>query len=311
MTPHDLVRRGVALIRAHQAPAGAFPACPDFAPYRYCWLRDGAFIADAMSRAGERESADAFFDWCARVIEPRGDDELRARYTLDGGDSDEEWPAFQLDGYGLWLWALARHAERHGTRRGREAAVDATVAFLHRRWRDPCFDWWEEREGVHPATLGCIWMGLDAVGDRLAGEVRAAVAATDPRLDASLLVLVPPYGPCEGGLVLDRVTGSLVSRGGGVHRHGDDTYYGGGEWVLLTAMLGSAEAARGDLDAARERLAWVAAHASPDGSLPEQVDAHLLHPEARAEWVERWGPPATPLLWSHAMAIGLALDVAG
>ena len=65
----DLARRSVEVILAGQAPSGAYVAAPTFGPYAYCWFRDGAFIADAMSRVGEVESAEAFFGWCARTIE--------------------------------------------------------------------------------------------------------------------------------------------------------------------------------------------------------------------------------------------------
>ncbi len=37
-----------------------------------------------------------------------------ARYTLDGSleqPDDEPWPNFQVDGYGMWLWALAEHTD--------------------------------------------------------------------------------------------------------------------------------------------------------------------------------------------------------
>src|SRR5690606_261994 len=41
---HDLIRR-------HQDTTGAYPASPTFSAYRgYAWLRDGAFIAEGMSR---------------------------------------------------------------------------------------------------------------------------------------------------------------------------------------------------------------------------------------------------------------------
>src|SRR4051812_46426337 len=98
-----LVRHSISVIEGNQAETGAYPASPNFPVYRYCWFRDGAFVADAMSRLGRTESADAFFAWCARVVEARADriDELverRARrehiapeeflpcrYTLDGG----------------------------------------------------------------------------------------------------------------------------------------------------------------------------------------------------------------------------------
>ena len=78
----------------------------------YSWLRDGSFIADAMSRVGEVASAEAFFGWVARIVE-RGLG-FEARYTLEGERDPTEWPHRQHDGWGLWLWALRQHAARHG-----------------------------------------------------------------------------------------------------------------------------------------------------------------------------------------------------
>ena len=46
-----------------------------------------------------------------------------------------------------------------------------------------------------------------------------------------------------------------------------------------------------------------------DVYLPEQVTGHLLAPASYDEWVERWGPIATPLLWSHAMFVTLAVEL--
>ena len=306
----DLRARSIEVIRAGQAESGGYVACPNFAPYRYCWLRDGSFIADAMSRHGEIESAEAFFHWCARVIEARGGENLHARYELDGSDTHDEWPKFQLDGYGLWLWASAEHADRHGRDLERCArAADLTREFLARRWRDPCVDWWEEREGIHPATLGSLWLGAKEVDLALADEIGEAIAQVSQlRVDASLLVLLPPFGSCEPEPLLDLVEDSLVSSGGGVHRHLDDEYYGGGEWVLLTGMLGCVYAALGRVDDARKKREWIEAHATADGELPEQVDDDLLHPERRREWLDKWGQSPLPLLWSHAMYLTL-LDV--
>ena len=269
-------------IRAGQARSGGYVACPTFPPYRFSWLRDGSFIADAMSRVGEAESAEAFFGWVARIVE-RGLG-FEARYTLDGERDATEWPHRQHDGWGLFLWALREHTERHGGGgRWREAAL-ATAAHLELVRAEPCVDWWEEREGVHAATLACIAAGL---GDAL------DLSRAEERLDASLLVL-----PFLGFGAVD--VSPLLSPGGGVHRHLEDVYYGGGEWLLLTALLGLAEPDRG-----AERLEWIAAHAQPDGSLPEQSQDHLLHPETYDEWVAKWGPPPSPLLWSHAMFLTL------
>jgi GH15 family glucan-1,4-alpha-glucosidase len=278
----DLRHTSVATIRDGQSPSGGFVACPTFPPYRFSWLRDGSFIADAMSRVGEVESAEAFFGWVGGIVEAGLG--FEARYTLDGERDPTDWPHRQHDGWGLWLWALRGHTRRHGGGgRWRDAAA-ATAAHLERVREEPCVDWWEEREGIHAATLACIAAGL---GDKL------DPSRAEERLDASLLVL-----PLLGFGAVD-VT-PLVSPGGGVHRHLDDVYYGGGEWLLLTAMLGLAEPEHGE-----ERLEWIAAHAAPNGGLPEQSQDHLLQPDQYDVWAARWGPPPSPLLWSHAMFLTL------
>ena len=259
------------MIRDGQAPSGAYIACPRFEPYRYCWFRDGSFVADAMSRVGEVESAEAFFEWCARVLLARREriqagEHPHARYTAEGEESAMEWPTFQLDGFGTLLWALKQHESRHGRGVARfEEAARLLLSFLALRWDEPCVDWWEEREGVHPATLGCLYGGFAAWGDEAADDVRHALEAiVEPRLDGSLLAVATPFGGAHVDLA---DLAPLVSPSGGVHRHLEDTYYGGGEWLLLTAWLGWALAERGRRDEAREKLEWVAAHATAEGHL--------------------------------------------
>jgi GH15 family glucan-1,4-alpha-glucosidase len=310
-----LAGRSVEVIRAGQAETGAYLACPAFPPYRYCWFRDGAFVAEAMSRAGEVDSAAAFFHWGADVVLARRGDveaggDLETRYTVDGNESrDEEWRSFQLDGFGLFLWALARHEERHSRADGRVAeAAGVLRAYLARSWRRECTDWWEERDGLHATTLACIAAGLRAAGDPEAERVVEALRAeADWRLDASLLAVATPLGVLGPEAVpLCAIEDELVSPGGGVHRHPADTYYGGGEWLLLTGLLGWHYLELGRTDDARAKLDWVAAHAAPAGELPEQSQDHLLAPDRFEPWVARWGPPPSPLLWSHAMFLLLA-----
>jgi isomaltose glucohydrolase len=306
----ELRRRSVEIIQAGQSASGAYVACPTFPPYGFAWLRDGSFVADAMSRAGEVESAEAFFDWAARVVLARDGKRLATRYTLDGRDDESDWPSNQWDGWGLWLWAVASHADRHRVPLGRwQPALDLAGDFLESVWHEPCTDWWEERVGLHATTLGCVAAGLRAIGRTSADDVTAALDGdADWRTDASLLALVTPLGVVDAERIVPEVETKLVSPGGGVHRHLDDTYYGGGEWLLLTALLGWAELGLG----ARTRaLDWVAAHATGNGELPEQSQDHLLAPERYDEWVERWGPPPSPLLWSHAMFLDLALALDG
>jgi GH15 family glucan-1,4-alpha-glucosidase len=352
-----LVDHSLAVIEGNQATSGAYAASPSFPVYRYCWFRDGAFIADAMSRAGRTESADAFFGWCSDVVVARtdqidslvarrergeqitADELLPCRYTLDGAESPEEWWEFQLDGYGTWLWALDQHLERHGGSLAELVrAAELTVRYLVAFWAEPCYDWWEEHaEHRHTSTLASIYGGLDAASRwepltaetraaaaHVAGEIRARVLDEGVHdghltkwldgdgLDASLIACSTPFrlfAPDDPLVVqtIRALEGELAH--GGVHRYSDDTYFGGGEWLLLAAMLGWHYLEVGRIGDACAQLGWVAAQARPDGDMPEQVSDHLLAPGSFDEWVERWGPIATPLLWSHAMFITLAVEL--
>jgi GH15 family glucan-1,4-alpha-glucosidase len=279
----DLARRSVEVILAGQSAAGAYVACPNFEQYRYAWLRDGAFVADAMREAGEVESCDRFFDWVARVVHARPAGPWDARYGLDGLPDPSPWPKLQTDGLGLWLGAL----RRRGSSRWDDAA-GLVARWLEAHWGEPCIDWWEEREGIHATTLWCIGNGLGSTAIRA-----EALARAGDRLDGSLLFIGTPE-------LVAWVEDSLVSPGGGVWRNLDDEYYGGGEWLLLTAMLGLAKPER-----APACLAWIEAHANANGDLPEQSQDHLQRPDCYEPWVERWGEPASPLLWSHAMYLRL------
>jgi GH15 family glucan-1,4-alpha-glucosidase len=337
MTLDGLAARSVAVIREHQSGSGAYLAAPFPAAYRNAWLRDGAFVADAMSRMGERASAEAFFGWCARVVEARAGrmaagEILDGRFTVDGEEVPGEWSAAQLDGYGSWVWALGRHLRRHGIDAAPWlAAARRSLRYAASCWRTPCFDWWEERRGVHVATLAAIYGGLTAgvVEEPWALEAAESIRALVRRegvpkdrlaaslgeggLDASLIAAATPFGLLEPDDPLMEATVCAIEselvRDGGVHRHPEDEYYGGGLWLLLAGLLGWHYARCGRRAEARMQLDWIARAASGGGDLPEQTAEHLLHPQKRAEWMDRWGPPASPLLWSHAVFLTLALEL--
>lgn len=279
----NLASRSVEVILAGQSPSGAYAACPAFPDYRYSWLRDGSFIAGAMLEAGEIASCDRFLDWCARIVERTPGGPFDARYTLDGERDPTDWPHRQIDGWGLFL-DLVR---RRGSARW-DDACGHVGRWLESVWGEPCTDWWEERDGHHAVTLWSVGSGLDSKEIR-----REALARAGDRLDASLLHIGTPD-------LVEWVEGSLVSPGGGVWRNLADEYYGGGEWLLLTAMLGLAKPER-----AAECLGWIEAHATPDGLLPEQSQDNLQRPERYEPWVDKWGEPPCPLLWSHAMYLRL------
>ena len=353
----DALRRtSIDIILDNQHPSGAYPASPTFSVYGYSWFRDGAFIADAMSRVGQAESASAFNHWCRGVLESRADhitdlveraraDEsipasemLPTRYTLDGLDGSDEWWDFQLDGYGTWLWTLTQHAERHGEDLEEfETSIELAVDYLCEFGLEPCFDWWEEfAEHRHTSTIASVAAGLRSIEHRMTGDRARRVSVMLARLDetitgslttsgslakwqgndsvdASLLSVMIPFGVVEPGTTLAEATYRQILDDllvtdpavGGLYRYRGDTFFGGGEWINLTAWLGWYEAETGRIDEARGRLAWIAAQATDDGSLPEQVSDNTQFPDRVQEWIDKWGPVATPLLWSHAMFLTL------
>lgn len=354
-----LARRSVEIILDCQAASGAFIAAPAFPQYRYAWLRDGAFIAHAVDAAGRRDAGARFHEWVASVVlanrdgleraiaagrsgrAPASTDHLHCRYAADGSPGPDDWPTFQLDGPGIWLWSLRRHV-RAGGRLTKEQGTAASLVgrYLAALWQLPSYDAWEEApEHVHTSTLGAIAAGLRAAAgldQRLAEQLDPVAEAIVVRLleraqevghftkwegsqavDASLLWLGMPYElvPLDHphyAATVRRIEEELVSPAGGVHRYRRDTYYGGGEWILLTASLGSVYARRDHQDdrSRAERLrAWIEAQADADGSLPEQVAARALDPARIEEWRHRWGQSARPLAWSHAMYLLLLRDL--
>jgi GH15 family glucan-1,4-alpha-glucosidase len=256
-------------------------------------------------------------------------EQMHCRFTVEGAESDAEWTNFQLDGYGTWLWALVDHLRRTG-----DAALYAElrpgvtrlVAYLRAFWQEPCYDCWEEfGDKLHTASLAAVYGGLQAIGsyDRtVADDTPAAISAfvlarciVDGHLakflgsdmvDASLLGAATPYGLLASDDPIMVATVAQIERdlrAGGVRRYIEDTYYGGGEWLLLAAWLGWFYAEAGIPAHAHELLRWVADQATAAGELPEQICTDCLSPSHYQPWVERWGVVATPLLWSHAMYV--------
>lgn len=183
----DLYSRSVEVILENQHPSGAYVACPNFSNYRYCWLRDGSFIAHAMGLAGECSSAEKFFRWVHQVItrysgkvdfleekyslgeKARPNEYLHTRFTLEGFEDskDEGWGNFQMDGYGTWLWALAEHIQLTGDTRllaEFSSSIFTTLKYLRLAWDQPNYDCWEESpEFIHPYSLAAVYAGFSSM----------------------------------------------------------------------------------------------------------------------------------------------------
>lgn len=285
----------------------------------------------------ERPAVDRVLEVLAQGGRPADSDYLPARYNLDGTRHEDDWWNFQVDGYGTWLWALRRHLGRTaaGDPTAYAAGIETAVRYLVATGTDTCRDWWEEnRDQTHVTTLAGVAAGLRAavemgtlpgelstraieVGESCVSLIRTG-GVHDGRLvkwlggtevDASLLAVAALYDvlPLDDPLVVASVAeieAQLV--GGGVHRYAADTFYGGGQWPVLAALLAGHHTRAGDAGRAAALLDWIVSTADPDLLLPEQVPP-LLAPQVLDEWLERWGPPAHPLLWSHGMFLAAAV----
>ncbi len=294
-----------------------------------------AWCSDVLKRERPAVDAvvDAVVDGGTAGAELADSDYLPARYAIDGTRHVDDWWNFQVDGYGTWLWALERHLGRSGGRVAPYAdAVETATRYLVATGRGTCRDWWEEhRDQHHVTTLAGVSAGLLAavrmgsldhqLADRateVAAEARADIIGSGvhnghlvkwlggDEIDASLLAVAALYDvlSLDDALVVatvDHVEALLTD--GGVHRYPTDTFYGGGQWPVLACLLAWHHARAGSLTRAHELLDWVAGTADADLLLPEQV-APRLAPDRLAEWDERWGPSAHPLVWSHGMFLG-------
>jgi len=348
------LQESIDAILRNQSASGAIVASPDFAQYHFCWLRDGSFSAFALDRAGEHEASARYHAWVndaiggiSGIIDDVIDKMLRgeqldpsimppARFALDGTSVIDDWPNFQIDGYGTWLWSLGQHlieSNRATLPKAWRSSVARAARYLSTFALTPCYDVWEENgSAVHTSTLACVYGGLtsaarllddpdllesaDLVRSRLHEAIINGVfvkSSENSDVDASELWLLAPFEAVD---VNDRTFAETVATiedrlalDGGIRRYSTDVYFGSGAWPVLTASLGWYALIVGDVDKAKRCLAWVAAHFDDDGLLGEQYGGERRDAHHYDEWIERWGHPAKDLTWSYAMYVVLMIAI--
>jgi hypothetical protein len=247
-------RHSYAVLRGLTGPGGTVAAVTTSLPeasgdernydYRYVWLRDQCFVGQAAARCGTDQLLDVSVDVVASRLLELGDrlmpactvsgDPVPPPRHLDlpgypGGQNivgNEVRDQFQLDVYGETLLLFAAAARRDRMDGAAWQAVEAAVAAVRRRWREPDAGIWEivPRPWAHSRLI--VAAGLRAVAGAapergtsgaewvaLADEIVADTARTslhphghwqrapdDPNLDAALLFAgirgaVPPDDP--------------------------------------------------------------------------------------------------------------------
>jgi oligosaccharide amylase len=185
----DLYHRSLLVVQTHCDHDGGIIAANDSEiewghsdHYAYVWPRDGAFVADAMDRAGFHELTGRFLQFAHRVVSNSG--YFLHKYHPDGtlASSWNPWVRggakqlpIQEDETATILWLVARY---YGRTRDLELVrsvykrlvlqpAEFMIAF-----RDPntglplpSFDIWEERLGVFTYTCSAVYAAIAAAAE--------------------------------------------------------------------------------------------------------------------------------------------------
>ena len=305
-------------------PQGAVVAAP-VSIWRYVWPRDAAFAAAALSAVNLTGEALGVLGNLASW--QRADGGFEARYTSSGRVPDHR-PA-QADGAGWFLWAAGRLLadgvsaadlrDRLGAPLVRAASrlLEITDTPSHLPAASP--DYWEVAETV--LTLGTaapVLLGLEAAtaltragidlggpAQALADRVAAVRSAMERNfapawgrhlqrddVDAAIALVLPPFTrPLVGARTVRQTAAARMHRPTGGLAPGAGWRDDGISWTPETALMAWSALALGMEEEGTRLLAWLEAHRTAAGALPEKVLAD--------------GAPAgpAPLAWTCALIL--------
>lgn len=305
-------------------PPGAVVAAP-MSIWRYVWPRDAAFAAAALSAVNLADEALGVLGNLASW--QRADGGFEARYTSSGRVPDNR-PA-QADGAGWFLWASGRLLadgvpaadlrDRLGASLARAASrlLGITDTPSHLPAASP--DYWEVAETV--LTLGTaapVLLGLEAAtalaragidlggpAQALAERVTAVRSAMERNfapawgrhlqrddVDAAIALVLPPFTrPLAGARTVRQTAAARMHRPTGGLAPGAGWRDDGISWTPETALMAWSALALGMEEEGTRLLAWLEAHRTAAGALPEKVLAD--------------GAPAgpAPLAWTCALIL--------
>lgn len=336
----ELLRRSLLTIRTLVSQDfGGVVASPTLEPdYRYCWSRDGTYVAYALDQYGYHEDAEAFYQWCGEVQEPDGGWIQRYHIAKTPAPSWGE----QEDQCAIILWGMGQHyklTKDESFLKDVWPTIKRGVDHLLRT-RDtetglvgPSLDLWEEKRALHTYTNAAAFaalresaniasfLGFDALAaswSAESGKVRdgildhlwdeknnrflKSVKPRDADIDTAILGLSYPFSVLEADDPRILSTARQIESAFSFSTQGIGRYpgdvYHGGNPWFITTL-------------------WMALYHCQLGNyekaktLIDWSAKHVDELQLFAEQVNREnGEPisASPLAWSHAMFILSLLD---
>src|SRR5688572_1031752 len=187
----EMYKRSLLIVQTQIDSGGAILAANDSDVaeratdhYSYLWTRDGAFVANALDKAGYSYITRKFFELCRKIVHKDG--YFLQKYNPDGSLAsgwhacwdpwrNERLIPIQEDETALVLWALWEHYQLYRdiefTNRLYRRLVVSCAEFMT-SFRDPdtglpkpSWNLWEDRRGVHTFTCSTVVAGLRAAAN--------------------------------------------------------------------------------------------------------------------------------------------------
>lgn len=184
------LKRSILIITGQSNENGAITAANDSEnlmynqdKYGYMWPRDGALVAETMTKAGYPELAENFFDFVEDVIRPEGflmhkyhpDKSLGSSWHAWVDEEGEKRLPIQEDETALVLWAMKQYLDETGNfdeiEKRYGSLIRPAADFIYEYFDEdlglprPSYDLWEEKHYISTFTVASVYAALNAAAE--------------------------------------------------------------------------------------------------------------------------------------------------